>query len=264
MYLSTVHTFLRYFTSCTNRKYVSLFLRIGIKMESLSVPSPCSCWTPDRILVHGGEGQDPIDILPFLKDCSDPYLSLLSKKRCSKVDCLELPPSVYPPSWEDRAKLEDSIIQAAAKESTNLIRRRTRRGDVLLTGEQQWVSELVCHRGMTYLPPKASNEFQRGVYEDDDNADPSHRAGVRRDVLTNKSSASRPHGKSQPRRTVTMKPPPDQLCPFRVVIALDPGKCWYIPRGTGCRHHEYHSKPASNEERQRMACFPESTRNDGP
>ena len=94
LYCTYVHTFLLYFTICTNRKYVSLFRRIGIKMESLSVPFPCSCWTPDRILVNGGEGQDPIDILPFLKDCSDPFLSLRSQKRCSKVDCLELPPSV--------------------------------------------------------------------------------------------------------------------------------------------------------------------------
>jgi hypothetical protein len=219
-------------------------------MASLSVPFVCSCWTPDRILVNAGPDQDPIDIIPYLKDPTDRFSGLVST---SRLDRLEFPASIYPPFWDQRSCLENAIIQAAATESMNLVRRRT---------VPRVSSELVCHRGVTYKAPKVSNEFQRSVYENNESVDPSHRPGVRRDVLTNKDFAARPNGKSQPRWTMTTKPSPNELCSFRIMLGLDPGKCWYIRRLTGCRQHTYHCKPDPGEERQRMASFPDSTRFD--
>jgi hypothetical protein len=133
------------------------FCRIGTKMVSLSVPFVCSCWTPDRILVNAGADQDPIDIVPYLKDSTsdDRYSSLLSTKRyLSSLDGLEFPSSIYPPLWDQRSVLENAIIQAAATESTYLIHRRTRK-----RAGGQMISELVCNRGVTYTqhPKIATN-----------------------------------------------------------------------------------------------------------
>ena len=86
-------------------------------------------WKPTSIKVWAGEGRDPVEIMPLLKDPADEEGFLRSHTKR-----LEFPPDVYPPHWDidgvkdaGRKKLYDAIIQAAGKVDVALVLGRTYR-----------------------------------------------------------------------------------------------------------------------------------------
>jgi hypothetical protein len=213
------------------------------------------CWKTESILVYGGEGHAPIDIAPFLVDEQDGNASLMRLRKR-----LEFPADVYPPSWENRKKIEDAVKNAVAKvDNINL--------NVYATDPQAKCAKfpsttLACDMARSYRPPKNPDEIQASVYANKDNLPRLDKPGVRQDLMTHKKNANRTNGKTKPKRTTTEKPPPDERCTFRIRISLDPGNCWFLPPWAGCRCHKFHSKHSPSEKRRRMDTLTEKERDD--
>jgi hypothetical protein len=189
-------------------------------------------WMPESILVRTEEGREPIDIAPCLIDERDPFALLKAKQKR-----VEFPADVYHPSWESRKDVEQAVKNAVSEaDNINLIRIETN------PNKKFPCTVLACDMARSYRAPKNANDIQANVYE--------NREDLPR--LDNKKRAHRPDGQSRPRRTYTEKPPPEERCPFRIRLQLDPGKCWFLSRWSGCRCHKFHTKLPPGEKRRRM------------
>jgi hypothetical protein len=202
------------------------------------------CWKSESILVYGGEGREPIDIVHFLIDEQDEYASLMSVRKR-----LEFPADVYPPSWEHRKVIELAVKNAVAEaDHINLTVYET------APNARYPRTTLACDKAHSYRAPKNANDRQANVYE---NREDLPRIDKPQDSVVHKRLANRKDGQSYPRRTYsekrctfTEKPPPDECCTFRIRISLDPGKCWYLPPWAGCRCHKFHAKLPQEEENE--------------
>ena len=207
------------------------------------------CWIPEAILVFAGNDRQPINIVPALADSTDSYADLQKGQKHRRI---MFPSEVYPPFWDQRNKIEQGVIEAAAKSNALLVR------DGVDERSKQNVSLLRCRYGKPY----SKHKKHPTLHGDKENDTPKCKPGIRLDPIVNKSLGNRADGRSLPRRTSTTKLPSDQLCSFQVRLALDEGKCWCIPHWTGNRQHCNHPELEAREERRRMNCLPEKVRED--
>jgi hypothetical protein len=215
----------------------------NIILETMDKESdPCCCWAPESILVPAGDGRDPIDIAPYLRNDDHP-LGALMRNRTR----LEFPIDVYPPTWEEREKIQSAIIKSAAEQQIFLVKA------CATNSNKTPVLVLKCDLGRSYQVRKGANEFQKNPYGDRTNVEePKYRDGIRKDNIVRKSDAVRANGKKKAKRTTTLKPPPHQTCPFGIRVSLQQGVCWYIPPWSGNIQHKFHPKPLPGEIRRRI------------
>jgi hypothetical protein len=114
---------------------------------------------------------------------------------------------------------------------------------------------------LSYRAPKNANDIQASVYENTENLPRIDKPGVRQDRPNHKNMANRKIGQSCPSRTYTEKPKPEECCPFRISLKLDPGKCWFLSPWSGCRCHKFHPKFSSRHKRRRMGTCTDKERN---
>jgi hypothetical protein len=226
------------------------------------------CWQPEAILIDGGLDKPPIDVMEAF--CYDDPVNFGGK--------FVFPPDVYPPTWEDRKKLEDAIINAALIHSkTQLIRLKT------ITTKLQngtMVTELGCYKGRRYYSSVkgknlTSNDIYNSTAGNEENV-PVYKDGIRQDRLVNKDKANRSRdkgkgaGKKDPRRTNTKKPPLGLICKFKIRLILVPGKHWFINKSTKDKVKHNHSKldkeemvlrtsHLSNEDRDKLVLYKQYT-----
>jgi hypothetical protein len=226
------------------------------------------CWQPEAILIDGGLDKPPIDVMEAF--CYDDPVNFGGK--------FVFPPDVYPPTWEDRKKLEDAIINAALIHSkTQLIRLKT------ITTKLQngtMVTELGCYKGRRYYSSVkgknlTSNDIYNSTAGNEENV-PVYKDGIRQDRLVNKDKANRSRdkgkgaGKKDPRRTNTKKPPLGLICKFKIRLILVPGKHWFIHKSTKDKVKHNHSKldkeemvlrtsHLSNEDRDKLVLYKQYT-----
>jgi hypothetical protein len=195
---------------CTSIDMASSEIAVAVVgMNEIESKSP-HCWMPKNILVDAEPSHPPIDIIPSLKDDTDPMSSLIATGSRSRQ---EFPASIYPPNWDDRSIIELAVKQAAAAANTILVNAGTHKQLANPT------TILTCKMHRSYRPPPKAN---------------------------------RADGKSKPRQTATGKPPPNQVCPFKIVLVLDPGNCWYLKHWSGNCHHKFHRELQAGEERRPM------------
>jgi hypothetical protein len=202
-------------------------------------------WMPESIFVFAGEGQEPIDIATYLIDDQDIFAALRNTK-----PRLEFPADLYPPVWSSRKVIESAVKNAVSEaDNINLTVLRT----MPKTDGGHPSTTLACDMARSYRVPKNANDIQANVYDSNrEDLQCIDKLGVRLDHFVNKSQGNRKEGYDQPRRTYTKKPSPEQECPFRIRLMLDPGICWYLKPWSGCRCHLYHTKLPTSEKRRRM------------
>jgi hypothetical protein len=212
-------------------------------------------WMPESIFVFAGEGQEPIDIATYLIDDQDIFAALRNTK-----PRLEFPADLYPPVWSSRKVIESAVKNAVSEaDNINLTVLRT----MPKTDGVHPSTTLACDMARTYRVPKNANDIQANVYDSNrEDLQRIDKLGVRLDHFVNKSQGNRKEGYDQPRRTYTEKPSPDQECPFRIRLMLDPGICWYLKPWSGCRCHLYHTKLPTSEKRRRMDTCTDKERSD--
>jgi len=200
--------------------------------------SPEIGWTLKTLQIPAEDGEPPIEIANCFKiNKSDSAWSLLYKdnKTHQIKECIKLPPSVYPPTWESKNDVEQVIIQAAANGGMILVRCKTidrkkaDRGCVLR-----------CKRGMTYKGDALTREE---LYGSSDGQEDKYKDGIRLDRMVQKEKANRGTGglgKKDPRRSNTRGRDPKDLCKFSITLKLKEGKYWYIPyHQVQCKHHNH-------------------------
>jgi hypothetical protein len=187
-----------------------------------------------------------------LIDEQDAFASLKSKQKR-----VEFSADVYHPSWESREVVELAVMNAVSEtDNINLIRLET-------TPNKKFpCTVLACDMARSYRVPKNANDIQANVYDNREYLPRLEKADIRQDVMVNKKRAHRPDGQSRPHRTYTEKPPPGERCPFRIRLQLDPGKCWFLSRWSGCRCHKFHTKLPPGEKRRRMDTCTDKERGD--
>jgi hypothetical protein len=212
-------------------------------------------WMPESIFVFAGEGQEPIDIATYLIDDQDIFAALRNTK-----PRLEFPADLYPPVWSSRKVIESAVKNAVSEaDNINLTVLRT----MPKTDGVHPSTTLACDMARTYRVPKNANDIQANVYDSNrEDLQRIDKLGVRLDHFVNKSQGNRKEGYDQPRRTYTKKPSPEQECPFRIRLMLDPGICWYLKPWSGCRCHLYHTKLPTSEKRRRMDTCTDKERSD--
>jgi hypothetical protein len=218
-----------------------LYCNTIIMEDSTDAPQ---CWKSESIFVEMGPGREPIDIAPYLADTDDDAetaSSLRLKPRLVFCDKL------YPPVWEDRKKIEDAVKNAVSNaDNVNLNLFKTK------PKKKFPYTILACEFARSYRLPKNPDEIQATVYDNKEELPRVDKADIRKDRMVNKRKANRANGKKEPKRTTTTKPPPQECCTYRIRIMLDPGNCWYLPSGVGCRCHKFHPKYSSSEHRRRF------------
>jgi len=202
------------------------------------------CWLSESIIVSNGEAT--IDIAPALVDKNDQYASIRRGQASLRV---VFSTTVYPPVWDQRKKIEDAIVLAAAEANIPLIRTASHHID---SKHPHYVSILGCK----FSRPYTHNKKRMDLPIAGENDDPRYREGVRQDPIVGKKNRNRVDGKKKPRRTVTTKLAPDALCKFHIRLCLYPGQCWCIEPWTGNREHRNHPRLNWEEMRRPMASLP--------
>jgi hypothetical protein len=202
------------------------------------------CWLSESIMVSNGEAT--IDIAPALVDKNDKYASIRRGQASLRV---VFSTTVYPPVWDQRKKIEDVIVLAAAESNIPLTRTGTHH---IGSKKPHYVSILGCK----FSRPYNHNKKRKDLPCSGENDDPQYREGVRQDPIVGKKNRNRVDGKKKPRRTVTTKLAPDALCKFHIRLCLYPGDCWCIEPWTGNREHRNHPLLNWEEMRRPMASLP--------
>jgi len=214
------------------------------------------CWSPERIEISAGASKPAINIMDcFCFDEDDPYAILKVKSRKHKKmmdnDIIILPPELYPPNWDDRVIVETAIIKAAALQGhTQLLRTRSDRS--------KCQTILGCVRSRRYYHSEfGHNPSNEEIYlnstdhdeNNNPNSDATYKPNIRLDRMVNKSKASRGLiGKNMEKRTVTTKPPLENLCKFSIILYLLPGSYWYVKRKTYKEKAQHNHMKLSNSE----------------
>ena len=162
-----------------------------------------------------------------------------------------LPPSVYPPRWDERHNVESQIIQSAMRHAdTSLVRVRTTKT------KTEFISTLVCRRGICYRNNTGKeNNHTRNLQSH------HYKEGVKIDTIVNKSTSSRgPQGKAEPRRTKTNRPDSESICSFHIQLRLKEGKYWYMKYDTLDRGEHNHIRIPFEEQHRRMSTHTEEER----
>ena len=205
------------------------------------------CWLSESIMVPNGK--TTIDIAPAaLVDKNDRYACL--NRGLSSLRVI-FSTTVYPPVWDQRKKIEDAIVLAAAESNIPLIRASAQHIKSK-TKTPHYVSILGCK----FSVPYRNNSKSKDVPCAGENDDPQYKEGVRQDPIVGKKNRNRVDGKKKPRRTVTTKLPPDALCKFHVRLVLYKGEYWCIEPWTGNREHRNHPRLSWQEMRRPMASLP--------
>jgi hypothetical protein len=212
-----------------------------------AVPNTVVEWTSPSIVIDNVIGLDPINVASIFKHTSD----ILAK---ADKSVLKLPVSIYPPIWEERAKVEERIIVSAKKNAdTFLVRARVKYN----LGEN--LSFLVCDR----YPGKRTNSKSNKENTDELPPLPYYKTGIRKDCIVNKDKGNRGiQGRNAPRRTISKKCD----CKFQLVLRLKPDQYWYFRYETVDKGTHNHSRidwanshcrmrSRSPEERNQAALF---------
>jgi hypothetical protein len=202
------------------------------------------CWLSESILVCNGETK--INIAPALVDKNDQYASIRRGQASLRVI---FSTTVYPPVWDQRKKIEDAIILAAAESNIPLTRTSAQH---INSKKPHYVTLLGCK----FSVPYRNNSKRKDLPSAGENDDPQYREGVRLDPIVGKQNRNRVDGKKKPRRTVTTKLAPDALCKFHIRLCLYPGEHWCIDPWTGNREHRNHPRLNWEEMRRPMASLP--------
>jgi len=252
------------FHSCT----AATAAAVAFIMSSLLCMPTCDPWQPDSINVYAGEGNDSIDILPFLTQPEriDPYSCLRGSRHPKKVMCI-FPPELYPPSWGERRVLESAIKRAAQEKGIKLISRST---DKQADDENRNVARMECDLKQQYRPKKGkANDISLNVFKDMKHSEEANVvAGLKGDCFVNRQKECRDNPLKQNKTRLgftgasagrTTKLPNGMRCTCHMRLILIPGKHWLIRPNTGFSQHtcsrlppeERIARPATLTEEQR-------------
>ena len=200
-------------------------------------------WKPDSIKVQAGDGRPPIELCVH----PDPF-NILSKTFNSK-DIIEFPPDVYPPKWEARSILEQAIIEAAMNNTypTHLVRGRQ---------IQQKLSYLMCTYALPFERTGVHREYLQTLQQN------TFKPGIRIDPIVGKKAGNREDGKKLPRRTNSTKLDMGMQCKLKIVLNLDPGRCWFVKLSCNKLCHCNHPKLDKTEMRRPMNAVPKEEKED--
>jgi hypothetical protein len=137
-----------------------------------------------------------------------------------------LPPTVYPPHWDQKHIVFNAIVKAAKDQcNTVLISVRTRTTPNR-HGEISYI--LICSSGRSYYAQGVAKARETDLQSTKDNTShqPKYVQGLRMDRMVNKQKANRGinhASKSLPCRKVSSKPVKGCECKFRIHLKLLPG-----------------------------------------
>jgi len=204
----------------------------------LPVASP---WAPDSILVTAGEGNPPIDLLPFLKQPDDRFSVLPGGRHRQLV----FPKAVYPPIWDERKLILDEIKCAFADEGIVMVSCATDKAD---GKSEPNVARLECQYKSKHRPRKTTaTEIQLKVHEDMMVGEEVQQInGLKTDSFINRQANCRPNENkvNKTRRNFkgvshrwTEKLPDNCRCICHLRLQLAPGKHWFMTPNSGCGTH---------------------------
>jgi hypothetical protein len=198
-------------------------------------PFLCQPISIGSIKLPAGDNQPSIELAnAFVVNQED-----LVSRNYHRDKYIKLPPEVYPPTWESRTEVEQTIIVAAlAQTHTELVRART--------DKSSYYSRLSCkYYRRHYMKENGVNLSSDEIYHCSPLSKPVYKADIRKDRVINKSKAIRGttkhEGKSMPRRTQTTKQSLENTCKFSITLKLKPGQFWYIPHQPAycfCHNHQ--------------------------
>ena len=201
---------------------------------STNNPFLCEPKPVASIMVPAAYGEPLIDIAKaFVINQEDPV-----SRNYHREKFIKLPPEVYPPTWESRNNVEQTIIvQALAQSQTELV--RSKHDEIGL------YTRLSCkYYRRHYMKENGVNLSSDEIYHCLPTSQPLYKAGIRKDRVINKAKAKRGiekhEGKSMPRRTQTTKQSLENTCKFGITLKLKPGQYWYIPHQSAhcfCHNH---------------------------
>ena len=202
-----------------------------------SLPNPClpvPCqqvsWKPEKIPIRNIKGSDPINIMQV-------FIHESKMVANANKDEFVFPPSMYPPRWDERSRLELQIIESSMRNAdTSLVRVQTTKT------KTEMISNLICRRGICHHIGKENNDtapHSMCLYKE----------GIKIDSVVNKSTTSRgPQGKAEPQCTKTNRPNSQSLCSFQVQLRLKEGKYWYMKYDIAERGEHNHIRISYEEQ----------------
>lgn len=209
----------------------------------LKSPPKVDCsWSPACIPIPvGSPGCCPIDLCCIFRHTSE-VLKKADKSR------LILPPSLYPPVWEQRYKIEQTIIDSALRHGDTQLIRNT-------ASEAEKRTVLTCYKIKHQQKKSSASKSLLPSKENNDTV--LYKEGVRLDRIVNKDLSARGvDGRKQPRRTQTLRAVSnDSKCPFQIVLYLDPGKHWYLRNTLKSKGVHNHAKVPFEEQHRRMSTY---------
>lgn len=212
---------------------------------------PC-LWKPASIMVGLGDNKDPVDILSYLSDPTDPYNDL---KRNGAP--LKFPTDVYPADWSSRNIIEKAIIEAAALVNVSLVRsvvdRTGKQGQK--SGKMLPTVVLKCDEA-EYYRRKSTNDVQRNLGKAPIFGQSIVKDGIKIASLVNPNKGRVKQAINDPKRTETLKPSKETSCQCSIRLKLQPGEYWFIAPCTGCAWHN-HAERLQWEKRPRFEAIPE-------
>jgi len=207
-------------------------------------------WKPEQLLVSGGEGKPSIDIMPYLKDPSDPDAAIASLFR----KALLFPPDVYPPYWKDKKVIEQALKKGARDAGFELLSQ----GNEAPQRNGHRATKWCCEQGRAYsFNARTATDFQKRAFLPMQPGETrSQKEGLRSDHFHARDKLSRGNsGRGVAKgaeRAFTTKPSKENRCSFQIRLLLDPGNNWYLKSGYGCAVHCC-DKIAPAEKRRRIA-----------
>ncbi len=200
-------------------------------------------WTPPKAIT----GYESTTI-PIPSTNGEPCINVCTAFKYQSHNLREniiLPADVYPPNWEDRAALEQAIINSAlVNDGTQLVRGKT---------ENMKHSYLICKHGKVYQAKKT-----------DPTVDKENQAmNFREDRICNKDKASRGRaGLKGSKRAQSLRPmDKEERCKFTLRLTCVPGKHWMIQCKMACDcKHTGHTRIDSTVDRTSMSTLTQEQR----
>ena len=183
-------------------------------------------------------------------------------------DCIILPPSLYPPQWDQRAVLT-KMIKKSALENAGFELNQCRLDPVRM---HLW---LQCKKRLVYqdrTPTEDKENYQKTGENVAEKKDEGYKLGVKRSVIVDKNKSSRGAGGKQEKRrcqTAAAASKKDK-CSFELKLSLVEDKHWCVPfqKIERCKHnhhivdpltHRAHMATMSQEQQEQAAFFSQVT-----
>ena len=193
-------------------------------------PMPTYEWKCPPVHIPNEAGMDDIDIVKCFKfaSVSEKNMWVNDLKKRNLPPGIPLPPSIYPPYWNQRGALVHTI-QVAAKDQADMMLPVSETSSK--PGDQHVV--LRCYRGILNTKCK-KNTPEAPVTQPNGIPTASYRPNLKVDTFVNKSANTRGTEKNEglsfcKRKDVNRPKDKSERCDFSIRINLIEGHCWYLP-----------------------------------